>query len=75
MERAAVADAAGGRAALAAKCVTDLVTLGRVRAALQGQMAGVDPLSRHERLDYPAEQLERRTFTALTNVDGWAWDG
>jgi hypothetical protein len=65
MRRAATADAAGGQAALAAECVTDMATLDRVRMALQGQMAGVDPLSRHEHLELPAAHLERRTFTPL----------
>jgi len=55
---------ADGRAALAAGCVTDRVTMERVLAGRRSRTA-VDPLSRHEWLDLPADALERRTRTPL----------
>lgn len=66
--RAARENAAGGQAARAATCTTDLATLGRVVTRLRAGMAGVDPLSRHEHLCLPAADLERRTVTPLLNV-------
>ena len=68
MDRAATGDAAGQLTVLAAGCVNDPGTLRRVRAALARQMAGVDPLSRHQHLEFPAADLERRTFTPLSRV-------
>lgn len=59
MGRAAGEEAAGGRAALAASCVTDRATLQRLRLALPAGMAGAGPLSRHEHLALPAESLGR----------------
>lgn len=61
---------AGGQAALEADCTTDLETLGRVVARLRAGMAGVDVLSRHERLDRPAETLDRRTVSLLRHRAG-----
>jgi hypothetical protein len=46
MERAPRSEAAGGQAALAAKCSTDMATLARVAAALYGQFGGRPPLRR-----------------------------
>jgi hypothetical protein len=70
MERTAWNDAAGGGTAelIRAAKANDLGTLQRVRDGLRGQMAGIDPLSRHEWLGYPAEHLERRTVTWLLRV-------
>jgi hypothetical protein len=68
MGRAVRGMAAGGQAALAASCVTDRTVLERVRLALLAGMARVDPLSRHEQLGLPAENLERRTVTFLVNT-------
>lgn len=68
MERAATEAAAGGSAALAAPGATDHETLRRVVAGLRARMAGVDPLSRHERLCLPADSMERRTVTLLRNA-------
>ena len=70
MGRAAGDDTAGGQAALAATYVTDNETLRRVTGALRGQMAGVDPLSRHEHLELPASHLERRASTPLYRMRG-----
>lgn len=64
MQAAARGDA-DGRTALGAPCSTDAATLERVRDGLRAKMAGVDPLSRHDRLEYPAATLERRTRTYL----------
>jgi hypothetical protein len=61
MNRAAEDEAAGGRAALAAECKTDPVTMERVLARLRPR-TDVDPLSRHEWLNLPADTLEPRTF-------------
>lgn len=68
MGRAAWGMAAGGQAARAAECTTDLATLGRVIARLRAGMAGVDPLSRHERLCLPADSMESRRVTLLRNA-------
>jgi hypothetical protein len=65
MNRAAEDGAAGGRAAMAAECVTDPPTLARVAAALRPRTAAVDTLSRHVQLQLPASTLERRTHTPL----------
>lgn len=77
MEKAATTAAAGGQDALAGRpgdstatrWATDTATAARVLARLRASMAGVDPLSRHERLGLPADTLERRTSTLLP-VDG-----
>jgi hypothetical protein len=64
MDRAAGNGTVGGRAARAALCTTDPATLKRVAAELRPRTAA-DPLSRHERLNLPADTLERRTCTPL----------
>jgi hypothetical protein len=61
----AATTAAGGQAALAAKCATDRDTLQRVAESLRSQLAGVDPLSRHQHLELPAHTIEHRTCTLL----------
>jgi hypothetical protein len=64
MERAAKA-AAGGNDALNARHATDPETMRRVVESLRGQLAGVDPLSRHEHLELPAGTIEHRVCAWL----------
>jgi len=73
MGMAARGMAAGGQAALAAECTTDLGTLQRVRDALKAGMAGIDPLSRHERLERPGAELERRAYAVLPRMRPGTW--
>ncbi len=73
MQRAAPEQAAGGQAALAAECTTDLATLRRVAGALREQIGGRPALAiRKGAGTAPADSLERRTLTPLRNVrEGW----
>jgi hypothetical protein len=64
MVTAATGDADGGRVALAARCATDLATLGWVRAALLGQLGGVMPPVPPPLIG-PAGYLDRRTAASL----------
>jgi hypothetical protein len=59
---------ADGRAALAARCVTDPATLERGVAALAPQAPAVGALARHEHPYLPAGTLDRRTFSPVRGV-------
>jgi len=67
---AAQDEAAGGQAALAARCATDPATLARVVMGLRRDMPAVDVLSRHEHLAMPADTLQRRTYSLLHSTWG-----
>ena len=67
MATAAMGDADGETAVLAARSVTDPVTLVRVPELLRIRTA-VDQLSRYKRLNLPAGTLERRAYAPLCDV-------